>query len=72
MSRRFPVRDQVAIVGVGTTPFSRDAKKSDVALAVEASKNAIRDAGLKKEDIDGISATMLPAQVIQAASEYRS
>jgi acetyl-CoA acetyltransferase len=67
VSRRFPVRDQVAIVGVGTTPFSRDAKKSDVALAVEASKNAIRDAGLKKEDIDGISATMLPAQVIQAA-----
>lgn len=65
--RRFPARDQVAIVGVGTTPFSRDSGKSDVALAVEASKNAIRDAGLTKEDIDGISATMLPAQVIQAA-----
>ena len=64
---RFPARDQVAIVGVGTTPFSRDAGKSDVALAVEACKNAIRDAGLTKNDIDGISATMLPAQVVQAA-----
>ena len=67
MSRRFPARDQVAIVGVGTTPFSRASGKSDVALAVEASKNAIRDAGLTKDDIDGISATMLPAQVVQAA-----
>ena len=67
MSRRYPVRDQIAIVGVGTTPFSRNAEKSDVALAVEASKNAIRDAGLTKDDIDGISATMLPAQVMQAA-----
>ena len=38
MSRRYPVRDQIAIVGVGTTPFSRNAEKSDVALAVEASQ----------------------------------
>jgi acetyl-CoA acetyltransferase len=67
VSRGFPARDQVAIVGVGTTPFSRNAQKSDVALAVEASKNAIRDAGLTKNDIDGIAATMLPAQVVQAA-----
>jgi acetyl-CoA acetyltransferase len=67
VSRRFPVRDQVAIVGVGTTPFSRHAGKSDVALAVEACKNAIRDAGLSKHDIDGISATMLHAQHVQAA-----
>lgn len=67
MSRRFPVRDQVAIVGVGTTPFSRQAGKSDVALAVQASKEAIRNAGLTKNDIDGISATMLHAQHIQAA-----
>lgn len=63
---RSPARDKVAIVGVGTTPFSRAAGKSDVALAAEACKNAIRDAGLTKDDIDGISATMLPAQVMQA------
>jgi acetyl-CoA acetyltransferase len=67
VSSAFPARDQIAIVGVGTTPFSRNAGKTDVALAVEASKAAIRDAGLTKHDINGISATMLPAQVVQAA-----
>jgi acetyl-CoA acetyltransferase len=64
---RFPARDEVAIVGVGTTPFSRDAGRSDVSLVVEASKAAIRDAGLSKDQIDGMSGTMLPAQVVQAA-----
>ena len=67
MSRRYPVRDQVAIVGVGTTPFNRSSDKSDIGLAVEASKTAIRDAGLTKDDIDGISATMLQAQHVQGA-----
>ena len=67
MSSRFPVRDQVAIVGVGTTEFSRASGKSDIAMVVEASKNAIRDAGLTKNDIDGVAATMLGVQHVQAA-----
>jgi acetyl-CoA acetyltransferase len=64
---RFPARDQVAIVGVGTTPFSRNSERSDIALVVEAAKNAIRDAGLTKNDIDGMSGTMLQAQHVQGA-----
>ena len=52
---RNPIRDQVAIVGLGTTGFSRDSGgRSSKALACEASINAIRDAGLTAADINGI------------------
>jgi acetyl-CoA acetyltransferase len=47
--------DQVAIVGVGTTPFARYLPgRSAASLAVEAARNAIVDAGLTAADIDGI------------------
>jgi acetyl-CoA acetyltransferase len=47
--------DQVAIVGVGTTPFARYLPgRTMESLAVEAAKNAILDAGLGAADIDGI------------------
>jgi acetyl-CoA acetyltransferase len=64
---RYPIRDQVAIVGVGTTDFSRDAGRSELGLVVDASKKAIRNAGLSKEDIDGMSGTMCPAHIVQGA-----
>ena len=52
---RNPIRDQVAIVGLGSTGFSRDAGgRSSKALACEASIRAIRDAGLEAADIDGL------------------
>jgi len=52
---RNPIRDQVAIVGIGSTGFSRDAGgRSSKALACEASIRAIRDAGFEASDIDGI------------------
>jgi acetyl-CoA acetyltransferase len=54
---RNPLKDQVAIVGVGTTGFSRSAEgRSSLSLACEAAVMAIRDAGLTASDIDGISA----------------
>jgi acetyl-CoA acetyltransferase len=54
---RNPIKDQVAIVGVGSTGFSRSAgDRSPLSLATEASVSAIRDAGLSASDIDGISA----------------
>ena len=50
---RNPIRDQVAIVGIGSTGFSRDAGgRSSKALACEASIRAIRDAGF---EVDGNS-----------------
>jgi acetyl-CoA acetyltransferase len=52
---RNPIRDQVAIVGLGSTGFSRDAGgRSSKALACDAALRALRDAGLGAKDIDGI------------------
>ena len=52
---RYPIKDQIAIVGVGTTGFSRSSGRSSLSLALEASTKAILDAGLhltKIVDVD--------------------
>jgi acetyl-CoA acetyltransferase len=61
------VQDQVAIVGVGTSPYARDRGKSELAMVVEASRNAIRDAGLTAKDIDGLSGSWVRAELVQSA-----
>ncbi|HEY3698871.1 MAG TPA: lipid-transfer protein [Spongiibacteraceae bacterium] len=43
-----------AIVGIGQTEFSKRSGRSELQLAAEASIAAIRDAGLKPSDIDGL------------------
>lgn len=53
---RNPIKDQVAIVGVGSTGFSRSDDRSPLALGLGAATAAIRDAGLGAGDIDGIVA----------------
>jgi acetyl-CoA acetyltransferase len=53
MSRN-PLRDKVVIVGVGSTPYSRDLQRTHLSLGLEAAVNAIRDAGIDRQDIDGI------------------
>lgn len=58
---RNPIQDRVAIVGVGSTGFSRDAgERSPKSLACEASIRAIRDAGLTAKDINGVVSTQEP------------
>ena len=55
------IKDQVAIVGLGSTGFSRDAgERSPLSLACEASIKAIEDAGLKPTDLDGVVSTLEP------------
>lgn len=54
------MRDQVAIVGLGSTGFSRDGGASSLAMALAAATEAITDAGLTAADIDGIVATSEP------------
>jgi acetyl-CoA acetyltransferase len=52
---RNPSKDKVAIVGIGSTGFSReDRGRSQASLALEAAVSAIRDAGLGPADIDGV------------------
>ena len=48
------LKDRACIVGVGESEFSRGTKKTDLQLTLEASLNAIADAGLTPHDIDGI------------------
>ncbi len=54
MSFAAEFRDRCAISGIGTTDYSRNSGRSDLALALQASLAAIRDAGLTPADIDGI------------------
>jgi acetyl-CoA acetyltransferase len=50
-----PVRGKVAIVGIGSSVLARDAGRSVGALACDAVRDAIRDAGVPREAIDGVS-----------------
>jgi acetyl-CoA acetyltransferase len=55
---RNPVKDNIAIVGVGTSEYSRDAGDRSVgALALDACRRAIDDSGLTRHDIDGVVST---------------
>jgi len=47
-------RDRCAIVGIGSTAFTKESGVSDLTLALMASRDAIADAGLRATDIDGI------------------
>jgi len=51
---RTGLRNKYAIVGVGYTPQTKVPGRSANSFYLEASMNAINDAGLKKEDIDGL------------------
>ena len=62
------MQDQVAFVGVGETEYGRGLNRSVLSLALDAAKAAIADAGLRKEDIDGICGSGgLPSEAIQDA-----
>jgi len=49
------IRDQACIVGIGHTEYSKDSGRSELKLACEAIAAAIADAGLKPQDIDGVT-----------------
>ena len=48
------LKDKYCIVGVGETDYTRGSGRSTRALAVEAIRNAVSDAGLSTKDIDGM------------------
>ncbi|MFH1350699.1 MAG: hypothetical protein ABII26_07140 [Pseudomonadota bacterium] len=48
------LRDKYAIVGIGYTPQGHIPDRTSLSFHLEACTNAIADAGLKKEDIDGL------------------
>ncbi len=66
------ISNRTAITGIGWTAFTRSADRTVLALATEASLNAIDDAGLSSGDIDGVVSyfhnqdTIAPRQLVQA------
>lgn len=48
------LREAGAVTGVGETSYMRGTDRSSLSLQLEASLNAIKDAGLKPSDIDGL------------------
>lgn len=48
------LQDQIAIVGVGSTGYTRENGRTARSYAAQAAVAAIRDAGLGKDDIDGV------------------
>jgi acetyl-CoA acetyltransferase len=48
------LKDKYCIVGVGETEYSRNSGRTTRALAVEAIRKAILDAGLRPRDVDGM------------------
>lgn len=63
---RWQGSDQVAIVGVGTTPFGalyadHEANRSAYDLGSEAFFMALEDSGLERDDIDGLLVSRIPS-----------
>ena len=48
------IKDNVALVGIGQTEYSKNSGRSEAQLACEAIQAAVDDAGLRLEDIDGL------------------
>jgi len=48
------LKDKYAVVGIGYTPQGRVLDRTALSFHLEAISNAIDDAGLKREDIDGL------------------
>ena len=66
------IRDRTAIAGIGWSAFSRGSGTTVVNLAAQASLMALRDAGLRPADVDGIVTyrwfedTIAPNELAQA------
>ncbi len=49
------IKNQIAIVGIGVSPFARNLPDSQLGLAAQAFRGALNDAGLERGDVDGLS-----------------
>jgi len=48
------LKEKYAIVGVGYTPQGKVRDRTALSFHLEASTNAIKDAGLSRKDVDGL------------------
>jgi acetyl-CoA acetyltransferase len=68
------LRDRTAIVGIGETQYAKrgGASRSEMALACEAIRRAVADAGLTLDDVDGLCAYSSDRCTIQEVAEALS
>lgn len=55
--KRDPLKGKVAVVGIGEVPTGRHPERPVLGAALEACRQAILDAGIKKDDVDTIIPT---------------
>ena len=70
-----PLRDAVAVVGIGSTNFEemyrvRDEPRSTEQLAARALRAALEDAGLEKSGIDGLLTVRANYQILAATAGF--
>jgi acetyl-CoA acetyltransferase len=69
---RNPIKDQVAIIGLGSTGYTRQAAgRTQSSLALEACRKAVLDAGIDKSMIDGVVGTAPPAPYVTSALGFK-
>ncbi len=66
------IHRQVAIVGVGQTPFVRNGQRTAWDLALDASLAAVADAGIDPSEIDGLVRYALPTEYVSIPMMQRS
>ncbi len=64
------MRREAAIVGIGRTVYSRKSGKTTLVMAVEATRDALADAGLSVKDVDGMVAFSTGDSVSTGAVGY--
>jgi acetyl-CoA acetyltransferase len=52
---------KAAIVGIGNTEFSKESGRTELRMAVEATHEALADAGLEPKDVDGMTTFTMDA-----------
>jgi acetyl-CoA acetyltransferase len=66
------IHKQVAIVGIGQTPFTRNSGRTAWDLALEATLAAIEDAGIDAREVDGLVRYALPTEYVSIPMMVRS
>ncbi len=54
------LKDQIAVIGVGNTPYGNFPDTDEYGLAAQAFRNAIDDCGISKNNIDGLLVCRIP------------
>jgi len=63
-----PLKDKVAIAGIGQTPFGKGLPDSELSLACQAISLALDECGIAPSEVDGlVSFTMEPSREVDVA-----